>query len=631
MRNLYTINNKLLFNQIYNKLKKEFGRLPDSGVVAGQAVSSAVIEMLGIGKGIYNDLDIFCTYSEYPNFHPEEDEMYRSRSISTVNKTDLTRNSRSSGAASVWVGSYDVDVGHIKQTGYSITSSSTDPRNPNHNYVEVSDFFGREEEPGEVIINSFDINCVQISIDLKNKTVHWSKDFQNFLYSKELKVTYYGTPMHTSIRLLKKEKDLPFTTLDLNSEMKKLQTIRAFMHAVENEDPERPRHIPGNLFSSIYKNRYDENSKVLNNFFDIVPKNVYFKDTHANRQFHVLKPKDYCKETLETLLKIYIDTDREAIDKAVPYFESLYDVFNTKAKKNQYIKNAISLLNERSYGYRTSVMFLSNALTGKHMDFSGFSDPTIRRYLKFSQQHSNFMAQLSHADKDINEQMKIVKQGMWLQKNHMRYMVGQAENNSEYGFIKTMEKWNGKGFRAAAKIENAQYMKELSGKIIKPLFDDILNKLSKKFPDVKITEMTSGLRLFWEGEDLRHCVGGYWESVEKGKSLIFALESKCSDSDKPYRSTIDLSHSSRIKNNERCYNASVSQHYSYNNKRVEGKHVDVEIEILNELNLLFKCAQKDIEINKETPLTRLLNGERREWHPDAVIEIMDNSSDLECA
>lgn len=50
MRNLDTINNKLLFNQIHNRLKREFGQLPDGGVVAGQAVSSAVIEMLGIGK-----------------------------------------------------------------------------------------------------------------------------------------------------------------------------------------------------------------------------------------------------------------------------------------------------------------------------------------------------------------------------------------------------------------------------------------------------------------------------------------------------------------------------------------------------------------------------------------------------
>lgn len=117
--------------------------------------------------------------------------MYRSNSISTVNKNDLTRSSGSSGAASVWAGSYDIDVGHIKQTGYLITSSSTDPRNPTHNYVQISAFFGRDEQPGEVIINSFDINCVQISIDLKNKTVHWSKDFQNFLYSKEFLEDYH--------------------------------------------------------------------------------------------------------------------------------------------------------------------------------------------------------------------------------------------------------------------------------------------------------------------------------------------------------------------------------------------------------------------------------------------------------
>ena len=38
----------------------QFGNLPKTGILAGQAVDSAITDLFGNGGGVYNDLDIFC-------------------------------------------------------------------------------------------------------------------------------------------------------------------------------------------------------------------------------------------------------------------------------------------------------------------------------------------------------------------------------------------------------------------------------------------------------------------------------------------------------------------------------------------------------------------------------------------
>jgi hypothetical protein len=52
---------------ILTRLRLEFGTLPENGVLAGQAVASAIYEELGIlDYGVYNDLDVFHEESENP-------------------------------------------------------------------------------------------------------------------------------------------------------------------------------------------------------------------------------------------------------------------------------------------------------------------------------------------------------------------------------------------------------------------------------------------------------------------------------------------------------------------------------------------------------------------------------------
>ena len=134
-----------------------------------------------------------------------------------------------------YVSSYAVDAGNIKQTSYTINSVAYDEDKPRFNYIGISydHINSNEVDLGHIVISSFDINCCQIAINLENGKVSWTKEFQDFMYSMELKTTYLGTPMHTAIRLLKKKDEMPLFKLNVEQEMFILQTSREFMKQME--------------------------------------------------------------------------------------------------------------------------------------------------------------------------------------------------------------------------------------------------------------------------------------------------------------------------------------------------------------------------------------------------------------
>lgn len=421
------------------------------------------------------------------------------------------------------------------------------------------------------------------------------REFQDFLYGKALKVTYFGTPMHTSVRILKKSDEIDFATFDLENEMRKLQTIRAFMHAIENEDPEKPRHFPGNLFSPIYRGRYQDRAHILDNYYELQAKPVHFWDSGETRQFSVLRPKAYCLETVKCLLKIHLEDkeDMPHIDEAIPYFDSLYSVFNSPVKKSEQVKFALEIIQEKSYGYRATILFLANALANKDFNFQGYKKDAIKRYLKFTQQHIHFMAQMTDANFSLDKQMKILKTGMWLQKNHMRYVIGRFENMDNDQFKEGVEQWSDKNYRTEEKARHKIYMNELKLENTPALFDETVEVLSKE-NGIEITEIASKYDLFWEGEELRHCVGGYWDSIMSGDSMIFSLKSE--EEDKLCRSTLEIHPNKSLFSNKEKTASSIRQHRSFGNTKPTKKHEELGFKILEATdNAIKKAAAASLE------------------------------------
>lgn len=232
------INTPDFYQSIWSVLRTRFNatctRLPDAGFVAGQAVASAIYELLGIGEGPYRDLDWFVDRKDasYSAVEPNQARQYRSAfEPSERLYTYVERFRGHSGVLtpfSSWSSSFSdgLKTGFLDKSHYRIHASFTLRDAPFVNVVEVSAGGYDARLSIEDVLNGFDINACQVGLDLVSKRVVFTPAFEAFMADHVLRVTSLSTPAHTAFRLLKKNQDLPFTSVDLPREMQLLQQAR---------------------------------------------------------------------------------------------------------------------------------------------------------------------------------------------------------------------------------------------------------------------------------------------------------------------------------------------------------------------------------------------------------------------
>src|SRR3546814_2622089 len=59
---------------------------------------------------------------------------------------------------------------------------------------------GRALSPLQVLIQSFDLNCTQVGVDLSTGRLEWSPAFEAFIRSRQLEISNVQTPHHTIMR-----------------------------------------------------------------------------------------------------------------------------------------------------------------------------------------------------------------------------------------------------------------------------------------------------------------------------------------------------------------------------------------------------------------------------------------------
>lgn len=172
---------------------QQFATLPTKGILAGQAVDSAITDLWGKGGGVYNDLDVFrqCPTKAY---RPDE------KANSTAMRSQLLLQR---------VPSYG-SMNLVLQTTntYGIASVS---RKGMLNHVNCFMAAGRytQKLTAPQVLAGFDINCVRVGVDLQTGLLHWDRHYAQFLRSRQLKIAMMHTPWHTFLRLAKKARELP--------------------------------------------------------------------------------------------------------------------------------------------------------------------------------------------------------------------------------------------------------------------------------------------------------------------------------------------------------------------------------------------------------------------------------------
>ena len=131
----------------------QFAQLPQTGILAGQAVASAVDDLWGRkGTGVYNDLDIFRRVS--PSWDVKKD---RANNTADRRTMGYMRNGQDGyGAMSQMVELVE---------GYAIQSVN---RQGMLNFVNCTLSQGLKDIglTARRVIGSFDLNCVRVGVDL---------------------------------------------------------------------------------------------------------------------------------------------------------------------------------------------------------------------------------------------------------------------------------------------------------------------------------------------------------------------------------------------------------------------------------------------------------------------------------
>lgn len=164
--------------------------LPSAGILAGQALCSAILDLYGEGGGVYNDIDIFLPADADKLEYLDSEAYLKEESLRLglpVAELDEYK------CLTVGTGE-GLNIAGCEQEGLiNIVWCNT---------VE------RELLPG-TLVYSFDLNAVEVALDLAHNELTWSRGFEEFLQRRELEVTSLATPERTLLRYLKKRSEMP--------------------------------------------------------------------------------------------------------------------------------------------------------------------------------------------------------------------------------------------------------------------------------------------------------------------------------------------------------------------------------------------------------------------------------------
>jgi hypothetical protein len=228
---------EIISRKSINILKEKY-ELPAKGLLAGGSIANMVASLIWNDDYPINDIDIFYIeektgFNENPLFKFKKEEAFYYEDYNGILNTDRKEKKY-----------YQI----IKSENNGIFNNIyCESRSSDKNY--------------ELIIDSFDLNCVKIGYVIEEDRFIISKDFKYFLNNKIIKLTNLNTPHHTAIRLAKKLKTLniPIGTIH-DFEFKIIQ------HCIKY-------NLSGIIrtgFKEKYKKSFYDNKNILEKYFHLV-------------------------------------------------------------------------------------------------------------------------------------------------------------------------------------------------------------------------------------------------------------------------------------------------------------------------------------------------------------------------
>ena len=241
-----------LRKDIIRKLN-QYGELPKTGFLAGGAVANTILSMEWGGDYPVNDLDIFRVKSP-----DEPDGVLLSRKMP---HRCLDMNLRGS------LGKIIID---LYQKFYTV--SNTEVKGI-LNFIDVQVVKYEKTDDYRIIMEGFDLNCCQAGIDLESAELIYTPNFEAFLKTKQLEVSYPCTPFHTAIRIPKKKKELQCYCND-EAQYRYLSQIPLIL-SPQNQGNGARKQIPSRKYAMYFGEKcyriYEQYREDLDRYFEVIP------------------------------------------------------------------------------------------------------------------------------------------------------------------------------------------------------------------------------------------------------------------------------------------------------------------------------------------------------------------------
>lgn len=311
--------------------------LPESGFIAGGSLANIAWEIISGNKAIINDIDVFVFDKQIE--YSEED--FKNKKYNFIEKDKR----------------YYEDYTGICYTSiakdfYSILDCKNDGI---LNFI----YYQANKNSLELVISSFDLNCVQVGYSIVDDEFYWTKGFEEFLNTGKLKAANLLTPTHTLLRIVKKKYELnasidqfEFDILeytiyrqfrDLNKRRFKEKYLRIYEKYKDdfpNFELRRDTEIEGFILKNhkkitdpIYKLdikniRYVEKNNLPYEPFRI-NENIIFNDDNLSLIY-------LAKDLLFYMRNIYFDDDKKILWSKLHYFfnEEYFDMNYQENKGN---------------------------------------------------------------------------------------------------------------------------------------------------------------------------------------------------------------------------------------------------------------------------------------------------------
>lgn len=529
MHNLDKWNNKSLYRKICAVLERQFGRLPDQGIMAGQAVASALYEVIGSPiQGRYKDLDVFRAVDNVPGFGAEP-----SKSGMGAN---LNRSTFIGGKTSESSFIDQLKTGPFSKNSYSILHSAEDPDNSMINNIFLFASNKNSIDIADTVIGSFDINAVQVAINPATQTVSWTQEFQDFLHDRQLKASWCGTPIHTSVRLLDKARDMQGVFLNEATEIRKLQTIKAI---VNQHQKGQGSFLPGNLFSSVYQERYARHEHVLSRYWEKQDVKLPDDFNAGDRHFITLNPTNCCEKTLafakKNALSLMNDSYLEDTFSAIiRVYDSLNSGKNADKVMAEYFEN-LDFTKMRDYAsYQSAIELCYN----NELHF--YTKPALEGFLRDYQcvyEYDPFLIN-SIAGKEHHEMVDTLRNiSHSIESNNLAFLDAINMKDIDVDAVASMSVMD---CHEMGKLLSEKHLANTLTPIIGTLTEKELNDPSQfkdmiwqqKSSPVTVTELVSQQDAFFANKvlarnnDREHVLRDSWDRIRNREDFMFKISSE---------------------------------------------------------------------------------------------------------